>query len=90
MTRANESVATIARHATTFDHGDGTGSKIAGCVSNGITLREHFAGLAMQGLAATDLYYGTQGKPESPWPWVAEQAVKAADALLAALAKEQS
>lgn len=52
-------------------------------VFGGLTIREHFAGLAMQGLLAHSL------AGERPDAELANWAVKAADALLAELAKVQ-
>ena len=57
-----------------------------GAVLGGITLRQHFAGLAMQGLASVPL----QGEsPDSAVRSDARRAVAYADALLAELAKAQ-
>lgn len=47
----------------------------------GLTIREHFAGLAMQGLLASPSYDGQQ------FTTIAHDAVEAADALIAELAK---
>lgn len=59
------------------------GRKLITAHARGMTLREHFAGLAMQGLlgAVTD-------KRNMTHSFYAEQAVKAADALIAELSKE--
>lgn len=48
----------------------------------GLTIREHFAGLAMQGIRAAT-------NPHTECALVAEMAVKQADALIAALNQEQ-
>lgn len=45
----------------------------------GLTKREHFAALAMQGLVVADGYYNTD------WAILAIDSLKAADALIAAL-----
>ena len=57
-------------------------------VPNGMSLRTWLAGQALAGIGIGELDYGTVGKPTDPWPWVAEQCVKAADAIIAELAKE--
>jgi hypothetical protein len=49
--------------------------------------RYTFAGMAMQGLATTDLSFGIVDKPHNPWLWAAQEATKAADALLLELEK---
>lgn len=64
--------------------------------SSGLTLRQHFAGLAMQGLLANERWFmnvvnenlgiDKAGRAEA---LVAEAAVAGADALLAELAKDQ-
>ena len=53
---------------------------------NGLSLRQHYAGLAMQGFLADP---NTTGKFDVLAPFVAQAAVKFADALLAELAKVQ-
>lgn len=55
---------------------------------DGLTKRELFAAMAMSNWDANELSFGTYGRPDNPWPWVAEQSVKAADALIAELNKE--
>ena len=50
--------------------------------ANGITKRELFAAMAMQGLLASSV--------DGLWPAFAESAVRAADALLAELSREQN
>lgn len=52
----------------------------SGLLHSGITLREHLAGLAMQGLLARDAHHDPVG--------TAELATRCADALLAELAGE--
>jgi hypothetical protein len=49
----------------------------------GLTKREYFAALAMQGLIASDV----RGSSETPWTsrWIAELAVEQSNALIAAL-----
>lgn len=54
----------------------------------GMNLRQYYAGLVMQGLAQTELYFGTTSQPSDPWKWVAEEAVKAADTLIKELEKK--
>ena len=51
----------------------------------GMSLREWFAGMALQGLAThQDWYLGTAEKPYNPWPQVAKQAYDMADAMIKA------
>ena len=50
----------------------------------GLTKREYFAGLAMQGLCANS----QENSPAGDWKTVARDAALAADALLAELEKE--
>jgi hypothetical protein len=50
----------------------------------GLTKREYFAGLAMQGIYANS----QENSPAGDFAWTAVDAVKAADALLAELEKE--
>lgn len=57
-----------------------TGGNVGG--NEGLTIREHFAALAMQGLLTDNNYAG------SKWTSIASDAISAADALIAALAKE--
>jgi hypothetical protein len=54
----------------------------------GLTKREYFAGLAMQGMACQGLEYDAEGTPWGAWEWVARESVKAADSLIAALNAE--
>lgn len=55
----------------------------AAAMYRGLTKREHFAGLAMQGVLA-----GANAWPDDrDWPEVARRAVVGADALIAELAK---
>ena len=57
---------------------------------DGLTKRELFAAMAMQGLMASkELDYGTYAEPSDPLPWVMQESVRAADALIAELNKEQ-
>lgn len=53
---------------------------------DGMSLRDYFAGQIAVGLSSgpDSLHFGTIGKPHNPWPWITEQAYKAADAMLAA------
>lgn len=53
---------------------------------SGITIRQHFAGLAMQGLLAADAKYG--GKTNN-YKMLAEDALCHADALIAELNRTQ-
>lgn len=50
----------------------------------GMTLRDWFAGQALNAVNPEDLYFGTVEKSHNPWPNVAENCYKAADAMLAA------
>ena len=52
-----------------------------GC--GGMSLRDWFAAKALIALAA-DCHFGTTEAPCDPWPWVAEQAFKAAAAMIEA------
>ena len=52
--------------------------------NSGITKREYFAGLAMQGLLTIDVEINGN---TTFWKWIAEQSVKYADALLEELSK---
>jgi hypothetical protein len=56
--------------------------QVAGC---GLTIREHFAGLAMQGLLAGGMY--DKRDEETQARWYAEQSTRCADALIAELEK---
>jgi hypothetical protein len=53
--------------------------------SGGLTKREYFAGKALLGLITNEEgpYFGTVTKPYNPWPWYAEKAFAAADAMIA-------
>ncbi len=53
----------------------------------GLTIREHFAAMAMQGLLASRERYADHWRIE--WNSIASCAVKQADALLTELAKER-
>ena len=55
----------------------------------GLTKREHFAGLAMQGLLSTYIEAGLYGNHPS-CPMVAEEAVRQSDLLIAELNKEKT
>lgn len=59
----------------------------SGCAP-GMSLRAWLAGQALQGLASQHLSFGINQTSCSPWSWVAEQSVKAADALIAELEKQ--
>ena len=65
--------------AMPFVEGDGPCS-----VATGLTKREHFAGLAMQGILISDPQQSSSSR------YIARQALEVADALLAALEQEQS
>ncbi len=54
----------------------------------GMTLRDYFAATALQALTGTGEgpWFGTNGKPENPWPWYSTEAYRAADAMLTARA----
>ncbi len=73
---------------------DGYPSHGAGVIP-GMTLREHYAGLAMQGLMSSDLVMRfsddvvTANPDTTRGKWLAEQAIGFADALIAALNQEQ-
>lgn len=53
-------------------------------VNNGLTIREHFAAMAMQGLLAAQIHGFTDVPAKGPY---ASMAVGMADALIAELAK---
>lgn len=53
------------------------------CYKSGMTIREHFAAMAMQGLCANTAYGDTQAGFLAKW------SVEQADALLAELAKTE-
>jgi len=67
---------------------DDGGQAFPAAASNGYTpgmsLRDWFAGQALNAVNPEDLYFGTVEKPHNPWPNVAENCYKAADAMLAA------
>ena len=69
-----------ARPVKGFEQGN-AGGKIQGQLHHGLTRREHFAGLALQGLLAA---YGT----DYTYKRFAEESVLTADALLKALEDE--
>jgi len=61
-----------------------SGGQIATTIM-GMSLRDLFAGMALQGLATQDDWYvGTTEKPYNPWPFVAQQAYDMADAMIEA------
>ena len=76
MTKATG--AAFPQHVFTPYHGGGGKWTNEG----GLTKREHFASLALQGLLACTNVYTIPG-------WAAETAVKCADALIAELAKTE-
>lgn len=49
---------------------------------DGMTLRDWFAGQALAAVDQESLYYGTIGNPQNPWPNVASDCYRAADAML--------
>jgi hypothetical protein len=51
---------------------------------NGLTKREYFAAMAMQGIVSNHLMIDTTN-----WNWLSEESVKAADALITALNENQ-
>ena len=59
----------------------GQGGKILMCTEYGLTKREHYAGLAMQGLLALP-DKGTFGSFDEAIEWMCEVSVKFADELL--------
>ena len=59
----------------------GQGGKILMCTEYGLTKREHYAGLAMQGLLALP-DKGTFGSFDEAIEWICEVSVKFADELL--------
>jgi hypothetical protein len=63
---------------------DGWESKLEGGEAIGLSKREYFAGLAMQGICANS----QENSPAGDWQTVARDAARAADALLAELEKE--
>ena len=66
-----------------FDARSGiTTDNTRGVLNQGITLRDHFAGLAMQGLATLEGYTGAM--------WIAKDAYDLADAMLKERAKTNS
>lgn len=52
--------------------------------NEGMSLRDYFAGQALAGVNGETLYFGTVGKPHNPWPDVAKDCYRAADAMLEA------
>lgn len=52
---------------------------------HGLTIRQHYAGMAMQGLLAN--YKANGDEVNDGWPFVAQKAVMCADALIAELNK---
>ena len=75
MTKADEPA--FARVAST-QHGSMIGPQ------TGLTKREYFAAKAMQGIVGNHLMIDTDN-----WQWLSENAVKAADALIKELNKQQ-
>ena len=65
----------------------GQGGKILMCTEYGLTKREHYAGLAMQGLLALP-DKGTFGSFDEAIEWICEVSVKFADELLKQLENE--
>ena len=65
----------------------GQGGKILMCTEYGLTKREYFAGLAMQGLLALP-DKGTFGSFDEAIEWICEVSVKFADELLKQLENE--
>ena len=65
----------------------GQGGKILMCTEYGLTKREHYAGLAMQGLLALP-DKGTFGSFDEAIEWMCEVSVKFADELLKQLENE--
>lgn len=61
------------------------GPAFPGVTGPGISKREWYAGMAIQGLASQDgWYFGTVAKPHDPWPDVAKTAFQIADAMILA------
>jgi len=52
--------------------------------NGGLTKREYFAAMAMQGIVSNHLMIDTTN-----WNWLSEESVKAADALITALNENQ-
>lgn len=48
----------------------------------GMSLRDWFAGMVLSATNPDTLSYGTLGKPRNPWPDVAADCYRAADAML--------
>lgn len=90
MSRANEPafpvVETVARDIGSHDHIVTIADTYS---SGGLTIREHFAGLAMQAILSSDVamktYDDFSAFSVSRGVWVARQATAAADALIAEL-----
>ena len=68
-----------------FDH---KGETLCYKPEPGITIREHYAGLAMQGMLGGDYEEGAHWRHDSTYDTFAENAVCMADALIAELEKE--
>ena len=78
MSRANESASPITR-----DEYPGFGLEKRMVSRGGLTIREHFAGLAMQGIYANAIATSGGASAETIAMWACQQA----DALIAELAK---
>lgn len=65
----------------------GQGGKILMCTEYGLTKREHYAGLAMQGLLALP-DKGTFGSFDEAIEWMCEVSIQCADELLKQLENE--
>ena len=56
---------------------------------SGMSLRDWFAGQVLAATNTENLHYGTQEKPVNPWPWIAADCYRAADAMLAEREEKQ-
>lgn len=80
------SIERVTGTESAFPAFDGSGAV------GGMTLREHYAGLAMQGLIASPTPWTADCEASTPmtsWKDVAEGSVQMADALIAALNKKE-